>query len=99
MCEDLCSQKVIKKWELKVEATPCEITSRVMDAPKIFKGSQVIHCDENVLRKLPIQKPVSLLQDKWIMVYQHSKQRSNYEIADKIYNTMRDASKQLGIEV
>jgi len=35
----------------------------------IFKQNQVIHVNENVLRKLPIQKPVNLLKDEWIMVY------------------------------
>jgi hypothetical protein len=40
-----------------------------MDAPKIFKNNQVIHCDESVLRKLPIQKAVDLKREKWIMIY------------------------------
>jgi aubergine-like protein len=26
--------------------------------------------------------------EKWIMVYQHSKHRSNYEVADRIYRDL-----------
>jgi hypothetical protein len=33
------------------------------------------------------------------MIYQHSKMRSNFEIADNVYNTMRDACKKLSIKV
>lgn len=99
MCDNLLSQKAIKQWDLQVEHAPVELQSRVMEPPRIFKGSQIIHCDENVLRNLPIQKSVNLLKEKWIMIYQHSKMRSNFEIADNVYNTMRDACKKLGIKV
>lgn len=99
MATILQSQKALKQWDLKIEAVPVEIKSRVMDAPKIFKNNQVIHCDENVLRKLPIQKAVDLKYEKWVMVYQLNKSRSNYEIADKIYKDFVIASKQLQIVV
>ena len=60
----------------------------MLGAPQIFSGSQVIHCDENVLRKLPIQEARNLLNNEWIMIYQKGKKRNNYEIADKIYNNL-----------
>jgi len=93
MCQNLLSQKAIKQWDLKIESAPVEIKSKILSAPQIFRDKQVIHCDESVLRKLPIQKPVELLRDKWIMVYQHSRERSNFEVADKIYNTFVMACK------
>jgi thiol-disulfide isomerase/thioredoxin len=99
MADILQAQKALKQWDLKIEHVPVEITSRVMPAPQIFKGNQVIHVDENVLRKLPIQKAVDLKHEKWIMVYQHRKDRSNYKIADDIYNTFCGACKQLGVQV
>jgi hypothetical protein len=33
------------------------------------------------------------------MIYQHSKMRSNFEIAETVYNTMKDACSKLGIKV
>jgi hypothetical protein len=69
MATILQAQKALKQWDLKIDAVPVEIKSRVMDAPKIFKNNQVIHCDESVLRKLPIQKAVDLKREKWIMIY------------------------------
>ena len=99
MADILQAQKALKQWDLKIEAVPVEIKSRVMDAPKIFKNNQVIYCDENILRKLPIQKAVDLKHERWIMVYQHNKRRSNFEIADHIYNDFVKASKQLQIVV
>lgn len=78
---------------------PVEIKSRIMESPQIFKSGQIIHVDENVLRKLPIQKAVHLKREQWAMVYQHSKQRSNYQVADCIYNDFKKACGQLNIQV
>lgn len=97
MADILKSQKALKQWDLKIEEVPVEIRSRVLDAPKIFKGNQIIHVDESVLRKLPIQKAVDLKFEQWVMVYQHGRNRSNYEIADSIYKTFCGACKQLQI--
>lgn len=73
MADVLQAQKALKQWDLKIEAVPVEIRSRVMDAPKIFKGNQIIHVDENILRKLPIQKAVDLKHEQWIMIYAHGR--------------------------
>lgn len=78
---------------------PVEIKSRIMEAPQIFKSGQIIHVDEDVLRKLPIQKAVHLKREQWVMVYQHSKQRSNYQVADCIYNNFKEACGRLNIQV
>jgi hypothetical protein len=42
---------------------------------------------------------VHLKREKWVMVYQHSKHRSNYEVADRIYRDLVGASKQLNVQV
>lgn len=49
---------------------PQEMKTEILNPPMILKSNQVIHCDEQVLRKLPIQKPVNLEQDAWILVYE-----------------------------
>jgi len=54
MADVLQAQKALKQWDLKIESVPVEITSRVMAAPQIFKNGQIIHVDENILRKLSI---------------------------------------------
>lgn len=54
MADTLQAQKALKQWDLRIEAMPVEIKSRVMEAPQIFKSGQIIHIDENVMRKLPI---------------------------------------------
>ena len=72
----------------------------VMAPPQLIKGDQVVHVTDSVLRKLPIQKAVDLERNRWIMCYQHSeKGRSNFKAADKVFNTLVDACKQLHIRV
>jgi len=90
----LMQQQVLKDWDISLSSNPVELGSqRVLAAPQIFKQNQVIHIDENVLRKLPIQKGVDLLKDEWIMVYQDPKQRggnrrSNYNAANNVYESL-----------
>ena len=69
MCDILFKQKSIKDWGLDIAQVPLSLESHVLGAPQIFSNNQVIHCDENVLRKLPIQDAVDLLHDEWIMMY------------------------------
>lgn len=52
-----------------------------------------------MLRRLPIQKPHDLLAGEWIMMYQNGQRRSNYNAADKVYNTFVDSCKMLNIKV
>lgn len=52
-----------------------------------------------MLRKKPIEKAVDLLHDQWILVYQNNQKRNNFQIADRVYNDMTKASKQLRIKI
>lgn len=65
----------------------------ILKAPEIFKSGQVIHCDEQQLRRLPIQKPVDLKREQWILVYA----KRNFELANKVYETMERSCKMLQI--
>lgn len=94
MCEELFKQKAMKDWDLSIEKVPVAMKTQVMGAPELIKGNQVVHVNDSVLRKLPIQKAVNLEKEKWIMVYQHSeKGRSNFKAADKVFSTLVEASK------
>ena len=49
----------------------------------IIQGNQVVQCDENRLKRTPIQKAEHLLREEWIMIYQNpqepnQRKRSNY---------------------
>ena len=74
----------------------------MLPAPQIFKQSQIIHIDEQVMRRLPIQHGVNLGFEEWIMVYQDPKGgrgRSNFNAANRVYESLIDASRELGIVV
>ena len=108
ICDLLSGQKALKDWDMSIDPTPIGIKSQVLEAPKIFSKNQVIHCDESILRKLPILEPKHLKDDKWIMIYQRGKKNKGgeynqrfdkYEIADGIYNELVKAADQLKIVV
>jgi hypothetical protein len=55
-----------------------------------------------VLRKLPIQKAVDLCKGEWVLIYQEPKRgggRRNFQTADMIYKTFKDACSMLKIKV
>jgi len=95
MCRELFSKKSIKQWGLELEPQPIRMSTSILAAPRILKQNQVINCDESVLRRLPIQKPVALEHEKWIFVYENR----NENAANQVFQTMQMASKQLGIRV
>ena len=37
---------------------------------EIFKDNQVVHINEQVLRRLPIQKAVDLTREDWVIIFQ-----------------------------
>lgn len=54
------------------------------------------------MRRLSIQKAVDLTKNDWCIVYQEPRRgpgRRNFEIADKIYKTFKDACGMLKIRV
>lgn len=102
MCSTLLQQKAMKDWGIQIEAEPVSIDSFVLNAPQIIASNQLIHCSEQALRKLPIQRSVDLKAQQWIMIYQNpagGKGRSYYNIADSVYNNFVNACGQLKIKV
>ena len=71
------------------------IDTKVLAAPLIFRDDQVIRCDEQVLRKLPIQHALNLEREKWIVMYE----RRNQAVAREVVSTMKKACSQLKIRV
>jgi len=96
----------MQNWGLQVEEVPIQLDSFCLGAPQIqlVNSDRIIQCDEQALKRLPIQKAVDLLQEEWIMIYQHPEQpngrrRSNFAIADTIHTTFKQACAQLKIRV
>ena len=52
----------------------------------MISENQIIRCDENTLRKLPIARAAHLLQGEWIFVYENN--QKTFQNADNVYNTM-----------
>ena len=90
-------------WGLQVEEVPIELQSFCLGAPgiiQLLKNNQVIQCSEQAMKRLPIQKANHLGREEWIMIYQHGgRGRSNYDTADKIYNTFAQSCGMLKIRV
>ena len=62
----------------------------------------MVHINEQILRRLPIQKAVDLRRKEWCIVYQNPRRgsgRRNFEVADKIFRTFKDACGMLKIRV
>jgi len=62
------------------------MTTNVLTTPQMISQNQIIRCDENTLRKLPITKAAHLLYEEWIFIYENSDRV--YPIADNIFKTM-----------
>jgi hypothetical protein len=51
----------------------------------------VIHINEQVLRRLPIQKAVDLKRDEWVVIYQEAPRggRRLSDVAEKVISTFK----------
>lgn len=100
--DSLVTMKSIERWGIKIEPQPSALECTVLGAAQIFSDNQVIHINEQVLRRLPIQKPVDLLREEWVIVFQESRRgggRRNRDIAQKVWQTFRDACGMLRMKV
>ena len=74
-----------------------------MPEPQIFKQNQIININENVMRRLPIQKAINLGHEEWIMCYMapkgNSNRRSNYNAANNVYEGIMESCRELKIQV
>lgn len=96
----LMNQQVFRDWNLTIESNPIDLRNQtVLNEPQIFKQNQLIHINENVMRRLPIQKVVNLGFEEWIMVYQTGNRRNNYTAANNIYEGLVQSCAALGVTV
>ena len=70
--------------------------SQILPPPSIImKHGDAKVYQPDLLRKLPVQKGLSLKHNKWIVVYEYS----SFDYAEKLYGLMYDASKKLNMAV
>lgn len=93
MFEDLKEQSSVKKWGLVFESVPHSIECTVLGAAQIFSQNQVIHVNEQVLRRLPIQKAVNLLRDEWVVFFR----RNLGDVASSVVSTFKQACGMLKV--
>jgi len=71
--------------------------------PQIFKQNQIININENVMRRLSIEKAIDLSKKKWIIGYMDPKgksnRRSNYNAANNVYEGIMESCRELKIQV
>ena len=70
MLDSLTQQTSMTKWGIQLEPAPTQIETTVLGAAQIFKDNQVVHINEQVLRRLPIQKAVDLTNQDWVIIFQ-----------------------------
>ena len=70
MLNSLTQQKSMQNWGIQLEPAPTQIETTVLGAAKIFKDNQVVHINEQVLRRLPIQTAVNLTNQDWVIIFQ-----------------------------
>ena len=98
----LMNQQVFRDWNLAIESNPIDLRNQtILPEPQIFKQNQVIHINENVMRRLPIQKAVNLGHEEWVMCYMdprgNSNRRSNYNAANNVYDGLLESARELNI--
>ena len=69
MLHTLMKQSSMQNWGLQLEPAPTKIETTVLGAAEIFKDNQVVHINEQVLRRLPIQKAVNLTNQDWVVIF------------------------------
>ena len=51
----LMKQQIFRDWNLSINSAPIEMRNQtVLAEPMIFKENQIIHVNENVLRRLKV---------------------------------------------
>jgi len=69
MLQQLKTMKSIESWGIKIDSTPSSVECTVLGAAQIFNENQIMHINEQVLRRLPIQKAVDLTKKDWCIVF------------------------------
>ncbi len=95
MVGELFDQKAIKDWGLSIEEAPVSMETSVLATPQLLRGDQLIRCDEEALRKLPIQRAVDLNEEEWVFVYD----RRHYDSANDVVEKFKKACGQLKLRV
>ena len=71
MVETLANQRSMQNWGIQIQQDAISLDSFCLGAPQIqlLQSGQVIQCNEQALKRLPIQKAVDLKHEEWIMIY------------------------------
>ena len=62
---------------------PVKLKTTQLCPPQLLRQNQIINCDEATLRRLPVQHPVHLKHEEWIIVYG----ARQYESANTVFET------------
>ena len=77
----LADMKVTKNWGFDIGQAPIKLSqTSVLGQPSIFSEDRVIHCNEQVLRRLSISKAKNLTRDDWIIIYHRRNERAAHEV-------------------
>ena len=90
MVGQLLSQKSIKDWNIGVDLNAVKMQTTILNKPEMITPKQIIHCDDNALRKNSFLRPCNLLKERWIMVYED--EQRVFQVADNVFNTLIKAS-------
>lgn len=95
--EILFSQKSLRDWGITIEPMPAQMETNILPTPMLLcaDGSKQ-PCDQNTMRRLPVQKSIKLKRQAWIMCYDKNK---NFNDADKLYQQMVQSCKGLNMMV
>lgn len=90
MVETLLNKKAIKDWNISIDQDAITMNTDVLAAPQMVTQGQIIKCDEQVMRKSSIFKPINLEFEKWIVVYE--KNDRVFNVTDNIFKDLVKAS-------
>ena len=98
MCDTLVREaSILQEWDILIKADALQTTGHILPRPQILdRKNRATPCDEKILRSLPIDTPVNLDFERWIVIYDPKK---NFQFADNIFSTMADSCKRLNMLV
>lgn len=89
--------KILQQWGIKIEQKAIEFKSHVIDPTSMkLANNKNQQCDAMSLRNLAIQRPMDLKKGEWAIAYHDPR---NYDNADNVLKTMKQACGRLGIRV
>ena len=96
MVNKISEMKTNKSWGFEIVNNPISFETSVLDQAQIYTDRDVVHINEQVLRRLSIQAPVELEREKWILCYTSN---SCGREAKEVYSSFQKACRQLNVKV